>query len=68
MAKLTVEFNDEMNRKLTEMAAKEGVSKVDILRRALALYDFVESEVDESQKRRLAIAQDGKVVVEIVRT
>ena len=68
MAKFTVEFNDELNRKLTELAAEAGTTKVDIVRRALALYDYVESEVDESRKRRLAITEDGKVVVEIVKT
>lgn len=67
MAKLTVEFNDALTKKLEEMAANENTTKVDIIRRALALYNFVESEVDESRKRRLAIAEDGKVVVEIVK-
>ena len=66
MPKLTIEFNDGWNGMLEKLAAKEGRTKVDIIRRALALYKYVEEEVGESDKRRLAIAEDDKVLKEIV--
>ena len=66
MPKLTVEFNDRMNSMLEEMAAKDDTSKVDVIRRALALLKYVEDEVGDNDRRRLAIAEDDKVVKEIV--
>lgn len=66
MAKLTVEFNDRMNEMLQTLAAKEQTSKVDVIRRALALYKYVEEEAGKSDKRRLAITEDDKVIKEVV--
>jgi predicted transcriptional regulator len=66
MAKLTVEFNDRMNEMLEQLAAKEDTTKVDILRRALALYRYVEQEVGDNDRRRVAITEDDKVLKEIV--
>ena len=66
MAKLTVEFNERMNKMLEELAGKEETTKVDIIRRALALYKYVEEEVGKSDKRRLAVTEDEKVVKEII--
>lgn len=66
MPKLTVEFNDRMNEMLEQLAAKQGTTKVDIIRRALALLRYVEAEVGDSDKRRLAISEDDKVLKEIV--
>ncbi len=66
MPKLTVEFNDRMRDMLEELAAKEGTTRVDVIRRALALLKYVDDEVSENDKRRLAITENDKVVKEIV--
>ena len=66
MPKLTIEFNDRLNEMLEQLAAKEDTTKVDIIRRALALFKYVEEEVGVGDKRKLAIAEDDKVVKEIV--
>lgn len=66
MPKLTVEFSERMNEMLEGLAAKEETTKVDIIRRALALYKYVEEEVGESDKRRVAITEDDRVLKEIV--
>jgi predicted transcriptional regulator len=66
MPKLTVEFNDRMNEMLEQLAQEEDTSKVDIIRRALALYKYVEDEVRENDKRKLAIAEGDEVIKEIV--
>ncbi len=64
--KLTVEFNDRINEMLEQLAAKDDTSKVDVIRRALALLKYVEDEVGDNEKRKLAIAEDDHVVKEIV--
>lgn len=66
MPKLTVEFSGRWHDLLSELAAKEGTTKSDVLRRALALLKYVEDEVGANDKRRLAIAEDDKVLKEIV--
>ncbi len=66
MPKLTIEFNDRMNDVLEQLATKDDTSKVDIIRRALALYKYVDEEVGGNDRRKLAIAEDEKVLKEIV--
>ncbi len=66
MPKLTIEFNDSLNEILRQLADKDGTTKVDIIRRALALYKYVDEEVSKNDKRKLAIAEDDKVLREIV--
>lgn len=66
MTKLTLEFNDRLTQILQELADKEDTTKVDIIRRALGLYKYVEDEVWTDGKRRLAITEDDKVIREIV--
>ncbi len=66
MPKLTVEFNERINQMLEELAAKDETTKVAVIRRALALYKYVEEEVGKDERRRLAITEDDKVVKEIV--
>jgi predicted transcriptional regulator len=48
--KLTVEFASGMTDKLQDLADRKGVSKVDILRRALTLYDYAERETGADPK------------------
>jgi hypothetical protein len=67
MPKLSVTFNDRVDEMLEGMATKEGTTKVDIIRRALALYEWAGKEVAADPKRRaLAITEDDKVIKEIV--
>jgi predicted transcriptional regulator len=65
MPKLTVEFSDKMNEILEQLANEKETTKVDVLRRAVALYKYLDSEQkDESMK--VSITQDGKAVKDIV--
>ena len=68
MSKLTIELNDRMSQVLGDVASREGVSKVELLRRALALYGYAQNETDESDRKRLSITQDGKILRDIVLT
>lgn len=65
MAKLTIEMNPKMEEVLTELARGKHTSKVEVLRRAVALYNYVESQIAEG-KKGLAITENDKVVKEIV--
>lgn len=66
MAKLTVEFNDALDKKITDLARQKGVSKVDVLRRAVTLYDYAEKEAGSDSDKRLSVTKDGKKLHDIV--
>jgi hypothetical protein len=64
--KLTVEFNDKMNDILGQLAEQKGTTKVDVLRRAVALYNYLDSEQKAGENQRVSITQNNKVVKDIV--
>jgi predicted transcriptional regulator len=66
-SKLTVQFSDGATRVLEELASKNETTKTDILRRALALYDYVEEQVADHRGRNLSITDtEGKVLKDII--
>lgn len=70
-SKLTVEFNAGMTDILEEMAETNGTSKVDVIRRALALYFYVWEEVkqkDKTFKLSVVTKENDKVVRDIILT
>jgi predicted transcriptional regulator len=66
MPKLTVEFNDKMNGTLEQLAADKGTTKVDVLRRAVALYKYLDSEQKESGDKKVSITQGDNILKDIV--
>jgi predicted transcriptional regulator len=64
--KLTVEFSDKMNEILEDLANEKETTKVDVLRRAVALYKYLDSEQKGDETKRVSITQDGKAVKDIV--
>lgn len=66
MPKLTLEFNDRMNKILQDLAVHDDTTKVEVLRRALALYKYVIDETEKGSDRGLGIIEDDKVIKEIV--
>ena len=66
MPKLTVEFNDKMNQILEQLAEEKGTTKVDVLRRAVALYRYLDAEKKKDEDNQLSITKDGKPVKDIV--
>lgn len=66
MPKLTVEFNDKMNDILEQLADEKGTTKVDVLRRAVALYRYLDSEQKEGENKKVSITQNDKVLKDIV--
>jgi predicted transcriptional regulator len=65
MPKLTVEFSDKMNSILEELANEKETTKVDVLRRAVALYKYLDSE-QKDETNKVSITRDGKAVKDIV--
>ena len=65
MPKLTVEFSDKMNTILEDLANEKETTKVDVLRRAVALYKYLDSE-QKDETNKVSITRDGKAVKDIV--
>jgi hypothetical protein len=66
MSKLTVEFNPKMDEILAGLAQERGTTKVDVLRRAVALYKYIDSQLSPEGRRHLAITEEDRIVKEIV--
>ena len=56
----TIELAEALDKKLEELAEKRGIPKAELLRRALALYAFVDEE--EEKDAKLAIVNDQNEV------
>ncbi|MBZ5679021.1 MAG: hypothetical protein LAO24_02830 [Acidobacteriia bacterium] len=63
MPKLTVEFNDKMNEILEQLAEEKGTTKVDVLRRAVALYKYLDGEQKDG---KVSITRGNDIVKDIV--
>lgn len=57
MAKFTIEFPDEVTELLDRLAAREGISRAEVIRRALALYNYAQQET-VVKKHKLSITDD----------
>lgn len=62
MAKYTVQFPEDLDKLLERLSAEEHTSKEDVIRRALALYNFVQQEA-VTKKRKLSITDDQNTVL-----
>lgn len=66
MARLTVQFPPKVNQMLDRLSATDQTTKTDVIRRALALYDFVQNETNDGH-HKLSITDDkDKVRTNIV--
>jgi predicted transcriptional regulator len=52
MPRLTIACPEQVDKLLKELAEKGDTSKVDVLRRALALYNYVNKGVKRPEARR----------------
>ena len=68
MPKLTVEFNNKVNQLLEELAERKGTTKAEIIRRALAMYKYLDDETLDNDKRvSITSAKEDKILKDIVR-
>ncbi len=62
MPRMTIEFPDQVSKILKDLANKDQTTKVDVLRRALALYNYIHREaVDKDLK--LSITDDEDTII-----
>lgn len=66
MPRMTIEFSKQVDDLLKELAKKNNTTRVEVLRRALSLYDYVEKETSKEQNRRLSITDEDKIIKDII--
>jgi predicted transcriptional regulator len=66
MPRITIEYSDQADAILRDLAKKGHTSKVDVIRRALALYNYVNKEVKEKNLKLAVANANDKVLKEIV--
>ena len=66
MPRITIEFPEQVDKILRELAEKGDTSKVDVIRRALALYNYVNKEVKEKNLKLTVADEEDKILKEIV--
>ena len=66
MPRFTIDIDDQFNRTLTDLA--NGGSKADVIRKAVASYQYLKSEVpnQESGKRISITDAEGKVQKDVI--
>jgi predicted transcriptional regulator len=68
MSRLTIEFPDEGDKILKKLAEDDSTSKREVIRRALALYNYLHEEgVKKDTGKRLSITdKEGAVLKDIL--
>lgn len=67
MAKLTVQFGDKTSKDLKEFALEKGTTQTEILRRAIALYRYLDRETQKGDKRVSVTSSDeDKILKDVV--
>ena len=65
MPRMTIEFSKQVDNILKELAKRNNTTKVDVLRRALSLYHYVQKETGEENKK-LSITDEDKIIKDII--
>lgn len=60
-----LELSLDMDKKLDELSKQEGISKADLVRRALSLYAFVETQSKENKSLAI-VDQKNQIETKIV--
>ncbi len=67
MPKLTIKFDDSINKILVDLAQRKNTTKVDIIRRALAAYKYLDDETHEGDKRiSVTSAKEDKIIRDVI--
>ncbi len=65
MAKYTIDLGSESSKQLDEVAKEKGMTKADVIRRAVATYVTVNREVKNGNRVTVS-NQDDRIIKEIV--
>ena len=67
MPKLTIKFDDRINKILEDLAQRKDTTKVDIIRRALSAYKYLDDETHEGDRRvSVTSAKEDKIIKDVV--
>ena len=67
MPKLTIKFDDKINKILQDLAQRKDTTKVDIIRRALATYKYLDDEIlDEEKRISVTSAKEDKIIKDVI--
>ena len=64
MARLSVQFENNLSKKLGKLAKQKGTTKTEIIRRAIAAYSALNEEVQNDG--RVIIVKDDQIVKELI--
>jgi hypothetical protein len=64
--RIVLMYTDKAQVKLEETAEKQGVSRTDLIRRAVSLYLVLSRELAVHPKRRIAIVEDDKIIERLI--
>jgi predicted transcriptional regulator len=65
-SKYTVEFNAEVEEVLSALAARQHVTKAQVIRRAIALMNFFDEEASKPDQKIGISDADGKLIREVI--
>ena len=66
MPRFTVEFPKQSNETLESLAKKDDTTKVDVLRRALALYNYIHKEAVDKDLKLSITDDEDRVIKDII--
>ena len=66
MPRMTIEFPEQVDQILKDLAKEGHTTKVDVIRRALALYNYVNKEVKDKDFKLSVTDENDQVLKEIV--
>ena len=66
MSRYTIDLNEQFDSTLAKLAQRKGVTKSDVIRRALASYSFLEDAAKQEGKKVSITDEEDKVVKDVV--
>ena len=67
MSKLTIQLGDKTNQLLKQLATEKNTTKTEIIRRALAMYKYLDDETRDGDKRvSITSVKDGNIIKDII--
>jgi hypothetical protein len=65
--RLTIQFDRQIDKILKELAERKGTTKVDILRRALSAYKYLDDETLDGKKRvSVTSTEEDKILKDVI--
>lgn len=66
MSRYTIDFNRKFDNMLSCVAKDNGVTKAEVIRRAVALYAYLQNELDDNEKLSITSSDSDAVLKDII--